>query len=363
MATQTRPRRLRRFGVTALAGTTVLTGLALAGGTLLAERLTSGGDAARIGREWSTVPTRYVERPEGSVAYDDRGEGPLVVAVPSLGDLRQEYRFLTPRLVDAGYRVVAGGSYASLCPEEYFDVADHVIAGEAEYIWPRFCRELEAGSPKALYRELGNVKLEDSPVPRYDLLKLERYATATLQLSRGCPYRCEFCDIIVMFGRKPRYKAPEQIGRRPLRQGHEPPVGVDNVAVAGDHKALERRIDEFLAAEARVALALPRNQHHCQQGDHRQENGGADRHRQRRAVGLGWLARAGGAGSTDRRSRHPEMQHTDGDRQQKRGDPQRPSAPKLPPGQQCHRGKRGADDKQDEAVDESFPASDASAKY
>jgi pimeloyl-ACP methyl ester carboxylesterase len=106
MATQTLPRRLRRVGLTALAGTTILTGLALAGGTLLAERLTSGGDAARIDREWSTMPARYLERPEGHIAYDDRGAGPLVVAVPSLGDLRQEYRFLAPRLVDAGYRVV-----------------------------------------------------------------------------------------------------------------------------------------------------------------------------------------------------------------------------------------------------------------
>ena len=60
--------------------------------------------------------------------------------------------------------------------------------------------------PQRLYRETGNVRLEDSPAPRFDLLKLKRYATATLQLSRGCPFNCEFCDIIVMFGRKPRYK-------------------------------------------------------------------------------------------------------------------------------------------------------------
>lgn len=114
---------------------------------------------------------------------------------------------------EAGYRTVAGGSYASLCPEEYLDLADHVVAGEAEYIWPRFCAELESGAPQKLYREAGNVRLEDSPTPRFDLLKLERYATATIQLSRGCPYRCDFCDIIVMFGRKPRYKSPAQIER------------------------------------------------------------------------------------------------------------------------------------------------------
>ena len=113
----------------------------------------------------------------------------------------------------SGYFVVAGGSYASLCPEKFSALADSVVAGEAEYIWPEFCRDFEHARPRALYRETGTVALADSPAPRFDLLKLEYYTTATLQFSRGCPFRCEFCDIIVMFGRKPRMKSNEQIGR------------------------------------------------------------------------------------------------------------------------------------------------------
>jgi hypothetical protein len=108
---------------------------------------------------------------------------------------------------------VAGGSYASLCPELYESLADSVVAGEAEYIWPSFCRDFEAGEPQALYRETGTVDLSDSPVPRFDLLKLDKYQSVSLQFSRGCPFLCEFCDIIVMFGRKPRAKSTEQIGR------------------------------------------------------------------------------------------------------------------------------------------------------
>jgi radical SAM superfamily enzyme YgiQ (UPF0313 family) len=163
--------------------------------------------AALCPADWEvTIVDENVEplplKPEADII----GIGGMGVQSPRQKQLLRFYRA-------AGYRVVAGGSYASLCPEDYFDVADHVVAGEAEYIWPRFCADLEAGAPKALYRETGHVRLEDSPVPRFDLLKLERYATATLQLSRGCPYRCEFCDIIVMFGRKPRYKEPAQIGR------------------------------------------------------------------------------------------------------------------------------------------------------
>ena len=112
-----------------------------------------------------------------------------------------------------GYFVVAGGSYASLCPEEYASVADTVISGEAEYIWPEFCRDFEAGVQRTLYTEGGEVNLADSPVPRFDLLQLDKYQATSLQFSRGCPFRCEFCDIIVMFGRKPRTKSLAQVER------------------------------------------------------------------------------------------------------------------------------------------------------
>jgi len=111
-----------------------------------------------------------------------------------------------------GCLTIVGGSYASLCPEAFEGKVDVVVSGEAEYIWPQFCRDLARGEHKPYYREDGTVELTDSPTPRFDLLKLERYRMATLQFSRGCPFQCEFCDIIVMFGRKPRVKSPEQIG-------------------------------------------------------------------------------------------------------------------------------------------------------
>jgi radical SAM superfamily enzyme YgiQ (UPF0313 family) len=112
-----------------------------------------------------------------------------------------------------GHYVLAGGSYTSLCPEHYADLADTVIAGEAEYIFPQFCKDFDNGAPKRLYHETDTVALTDSPTPRFDLLKLKCYVYASLQFSRGCPFRCEFCDIIVMFGRKPRVKSLEQVGR------------------------------------------------------------------------------------------------------------------------------------------------------
>jgi radical SAM superfamily enzyme YgiQ (UPF0313 family) len=158
--------------------------------------------------------------PHWQVEIADENVGPLplrpradLIGVGGMGVQAPRQKQLLRYYREAGYRVAAGGSYASLCPEEYLDLADHVVAGEAEYIWPRFCADLENNNAGKLYRETGNVKLEDSPVPRFDLLKLERYATATIQLSRGCPFSCDFCDIIVMFGRRPRYKSPAQVGR------------------------------------------------------------------------------------------------------------------------------------------------------
>lgn len=136
-----------------------------------------------------------------------------IIGICGMGVQFPRQRELLNHFQARGYFVVAGGSYASLCPEVYAGLADAVVAGEAEYIWPQFCADFEAGKPKRLYQESGEVALEDSPAPRFDLLKLDRYTMASMQFSRGCPFRCEFCDIIVMFGRKPRTKTPRQVCR------------------------------------------------------------------------------------------------------------------------------------------------------
>jgi len=136
-----------------------------------------------------------------------------IIGICGMGVQFQRQKELLRFYRNRGYYVVAGGSYASLCPEYYQTLADTVIAGEAEYIWKKFCADFDKGSPGKLYKECEEVSLEDSPTPRFDLLKLDKYQAVSLQFSRGCPYRCEFCDIIVMFGRKPRVKSFEQVGR------------------------------------------------------------------------------------------------------------------------------------------------------
>jgi radical SAM superfamily enzyme YgiQ (UPF0313 family) len=193
--------------------------------------------------------------PDWAVTIVDENVEPLpldpeadLIGVCGMGVQFPRQRALLEFYRRRGHRVVAGGSYASLCPEQYAAHADTVIAGEAEYVWPEFCRDFAAGCAKALYRETGVVRLEDSPTPRFDLLRLERYTTATLQFSRGCPFRCEFCDIIVMFGRKPRYKTVEQVGREldALRA-----LGVRSAFFVDDnligHKAVAKDLLRYLA--------------------------------------------------------------------------------------------------------------------
>ncbi|HVE82543.1 MAG TPA: radical SAM protein [Myxococcales bacterium] len=111
-----------------------------------------------------------------------------------------------------GKLVVAGGPYPTLSPEHFdggpFDV---VFEGEAELTWPEFCRDLAAGAPRPRYRQPGNIDVRHSPVPRFDLLRQGEYLYYYVQTTRGCPFRCEFCDIIVTDGRVPRTKSVQQV--------------------------------------------------------------------------------------------------------------------------------------------------------
>jgi radical SAM superfamily enzyme YgiQ (UPF0313 family) len=110
-----------------------------------------------------------------------------------------------------GVMTVVGGAMATVEPEILERVADVIFIGEADETWPQFLREWEQGCHKRRYEQAEKTDLSTLPLPRVDLLKAERYMFGSLQISRGCPFTCEFCDIIVTFGRRPRLKTPEQV--------------------------------------------------------------------------------------------------------------------------------------------------------
>ena len=111
---------------------------------------------------------------------------------------------------DLGKPVVAGGPYPTHCHGEIRGV-DHFVLNEAETTLPPFLRDLALGRPKPMYASAEKPDLRLAPTPRFDLIQGRPYAQMALQFSRGCPHACEFCDIIELFGRKPRTKTPAQL--------------------------------------------------------------------------------------------------------------------------------------------------------
>jgi radical SAM superfamily enzyme YgiQ (UPF0313 family) len=110
-----------------------------------------------------------------------------------------------------GKRTFVGGPWASTDPEAALLASDHVMVGEAEEAFPSIAAALENGTAQALYRIVDKPDMTHSPVPRFDLLRRDKYTSMPIQFSRGCPFQCEFCDIITIYGRRPRAKTPRQV--------------------------------------------------------------------------------------------------------------------------------------------------------
>ncbi len=110
-----------------------------------------------------------------------------------------------------GKHVALGGPYASLCPERVRPYADTIISGECEYIWPEFLSDFKNGRHKDFYLQEEKIDMADSPLPAFEKLDAKSYQAFYVQTSRGCPFDCEFCDIIITDGRVPRVKSIEQV--------------------------------------------------------------------------------------------------------------------------------------------------------
>ncbi len=112
-----------------------------------------------------------------------------------------------------GKLVAMGGPFASLSPRRCRPYADILFTGEAERTWPAFLEEFRKGTHRDAYHEAEKVDVTKTPVPRMDLLHNDLYTSGVMQASRGCPFECEFCDVIVYLGRKIRYKEVDQVLR------------------------------------------------------------------------------------------------------------------------------------------------------
>jgi radical SAM superfamily enzyme YgiQ (UPF0313 family) len=114
------------------------------------------------------------------------------------------------RCKSLGVGVVAGGPLFTTDREEFKGI-DHLVLNEAEITLPPFLRDLENGCAKRLYASREFADLAHTPVPLWELIDMKKYATMSIQYSRGCPFNCEFCDIAVLYGHKVRTKRKDPL--------------------------------------------------------------------------------------------------------------------------------------------------------
>ena len=107
---------------------------------------------------------------------------------------------------------VVGGPYATSVPDDFQKAGvDFLVLDEGEHTIPMFMEALANNETSGVFRSKDKPDISQTPIPRFDLFKMDAYHEMAIQFSRGCPFRCEFCDIIVLYGRKPRTKTSEQI--------------------------------------------------------------------------------------------------------------------------------------------------------
>lgn len=145
-----------------------------------------------------------------------------------------------------GLPTAVGGPGVSSEPElfrEYFDI---LFIGEAEYSWPQFIADHEAGVSRREYRQVGKVDMAHSPVPKWESVAVSSYLLGAVQTTRGCPFDCEFCDVIYLYGRQARHKPVERVLEevRALER-----LGLERVLFCDDNFIGNRRYAKDLVRE------------------------------------------------------------------------------------------------------------------
>src|SRR5579863_3429766 len=192
--------------------------------------------AALCPKRWKI---RLVDLASEELSDDDILWSDLVM-VSAMAVQREGVRQTLERASKLNRRTMIGGPYASSEPEALLPLADHVVVGEPDEVFPEIAADLERGSARRLYRIKEKPDVGRTPVPRFDLLALNKYTLMSVQFSRGCPFTCDFCDIITIYGRRPRTKPPAQLIKELdalLQLGWRKEVFVVDDNFIGNHRA------------------------------------------------------------------------------------------------------------------------------
>ncbi|AFZ42521.1 Radical SAM domain protein [Halothece sp. PCC 7418] len=134
-----------------------------------------------------------------------------LIMVSAMIAQREDFHDLIRKAVQKGKKVAVGGPYPTSVPEDAMESgADYLILDEGEITIPPFVDAITRGEEQGIFRANEKPDVTQSPLPRFDLLQREDYVMMAVQFSRGCPFHCEFCDIISLYGRKPRTKEIDQ---------------------------------------------------------------------------------------------------------------------------------------------------------
>ena len=162
--------------------------------------------AAMLPKQWKK---KLVDMNVGKLKDSDLSWADLVF-ISSMSVQKTYARSVINRCKKMGVKTVAGGPLFTAAHDDFDDV-DYLVLNEAEITLPPFLEDLQRGQAKHVYTSDQWADITQTPAPQWELVNLDHYAYMCIQYSRGCPFSCDFCDITLLYGRKPRTKDKDQI--------------------------------------------------------------------------------------------------------------------------------------------------------